>query len=600
MRQDAGKRRTPPRRVTVKQSTADRVMARSRLRVLCVGLFFVLCFGSIGVRLVEIVHQRSPVPRLVTASAPGEETQVAVSAPENGPRRGDIVDRNGLLLATSLRTASLFIDPRELRQPDQAARQLETLLPGVNASQLHSRIKAAKSFVWVKRHLSPREQQAVNALGIPGLYFLPDERRVYPHGNLSAHVLGYVGVDGNGLAGVEKTLDARLLDPLRNRDPLALSLDLRMQHILHDTLRQGIEEFRAIGGMGVVMDVRSGEILAMASLPDFDPHQPARASDAARFNRVALGTYEMGSTFKSFTVALALDAGTVAMNGGYNATQPFKVASFTIDDTHPKRRWLSVPEIYAYSSNIGVARMALDVGAKRQREFLHKLGLMRPVEIELPERASPQVPAAWQDITAVTVSYGHGIAVTPLHVVRAIGALVNGGTLPKLTLLKGLPVREGERVLTEQTSQHMRRLMRMVVRHGTGSKADVPGYRVGGKTGTAEKVQAGGSYSQYAKLASFVATFPVDDPRYVVLVMVDEPRGTKATHGYATGGWIAAPLAGRIIERIGALEGIRPLMDAPGDDAERYWVSTEKKPVPPVAAAPAALPVKSYVQNAAY
>lgn len=330
------------------------------------------------------------------------------------------------------------------------------------------------------------------------------------------------------------------------------------------------------------MDIKSGEILSMVSLPDFDPHKPAKATDAQKFNRATLGAYEMGSTFKSFTMAMGLDYGVATMKSGYDATNPLKIATFTINDAHGKKRWLSVPEIYAYSSNIGTAKMALDVGTKRQKEFLGKMGMFKPIDIELPEKASPQFPEDWKEINTVTISYGHGISVTPLHLVRGIASLVGGGTLEKLTLLKdgNKNKAKGERVVSEQTSENVRRLMRLVVDHGTGGKADIAGYRVAGKTGTAEKVQAGGKYNPDAKIASFIATFPVDEPKYIVLVMIDEPKGNKSTYGFATGGMISAPVVGKIIARMGPMLGIKPRYDVPKDDAEKFWVSNEKDEKP--------------------
>jgi len=284
-------------------------------------------------------------------------------------------------------------------------------------------------------------------------------------------------------------------------------------------------------------------------------------------------------------MAMALENGVVNMKSGYDATNSFKVATFTIQDTHPKKRWLSVPEIYAFSSNIGTAKMALDVGRKRQKEFLEKLGMMQMVDVELSERSMPQYPTDWKEINSVTISYGHGISVTPLHLVRGIAAIAGNGTLPKLTLLRdgNKSKTKGEQIVSEATVKNMRRLMRLAVDRGTGSKADVPGYRVGGKTGTAEKVNAGGKYNEDAKLASFVATFPTDNPRYLVLIMIDEPKGDKSTYGYATGGWIAAPVAGNIISRMGPLYAIKPLYDVPEDDAEKFWVDHEKTKAPPAA-----------------
>jgi cell division protein FtsI (penicillin-binding protein 3) len=534
--------------------------------------------------MIEVAVIKNPKALTVTVFDPDNENegeQVELRGSEASLQRGDIVDRNGALVATSLTTASVFVNPKEMKNISDATRRLAQTLD-IDEKLLSKRLNGGKSFVWVKRNLTPKEQHQVNSLGIPGLYFRSEERRVYPYGNTLAHVLGYVGMDNKGLAGIERQFDSRLRESTLNREPIALSIDVRLQSMLRSEMSSAVEEYNAIGATGVILDIKSGEVLSMVSLPDFDPHKPAKGDDAAKFNRATLGTYEMGSTFKSFTMAMGLDYGVKTMKGGYDATNSFKIATFTISDTHGKKRWLSVPEIYAFSSNIGTAKMALDVGTKRQKAFLDKVGMFKQVDIELPEKASPQFPEDWKEINTVTISYGHGISVTPLHLVRGIATLINGGTQERLTLLKDGNKNkvEGVRVISEQTSKNIRRLMRLVVDHGTGEKADVAGYRVGGKTGTAEKVQSGGKYNPDAKMASFIATFPVDEPKYVVLVMIDEPKGDKSTYGFATGGWIAAPVVGRVVARMGPMLGIKPRYDVPEDDAEKFWVSNEKSEKP--------------------
>ncbi len=571
------------RKVIVQESSAVRLMDQGRVRLTMVGFMFVLCFSAIGGRLLDVAVLQPARGVTYTVSNPDDDAveQVQVSEEAAHHKRRDVVDRRGELLATSLRTASVFANPKEIRSPETVAAQLAPVL-AMDKNLLIKRLKGNKSFVWLKRNLTPREQAATNRLGIPGLYFLPEERRVYPYGQLVSHAVGYVGVDNKGLAGIEKQFDQQLRRSSQPEDPLALSLDIRVQAIVREELRAAMGRFRAIGAVGVVLEIETGELLSMVSLPDYDPHNPSRASDAQKFNRVTLGTYEMGSTFKTFTMAMGLEYGVVNMRGGYDATNPFKVATFTISDTHPKKRWLSVPEIFAYSSNIGSAKMALEVGGKRQQEFLDKLGMMKPVDIELPEKASPQVPAQWRDVNIVTISYGHGISVTPLHLARGIAAVVADGMLPKLTLLHSQrhENKRNDPVISEKTSRDVRRLMRLAVEHGTGAKADVPGYRVGGKTGTAEKINAGGRYTEDAKIASFVAVFPSDAPKYLVLVMIDEPKGTDATYGFATGGWIAAPVVGNVVSRMGMLYGMTPRFDVPEDDAEKYWTQRDEKTKP--------------------
>ncbi|MFM2129043.1 MAG: hypothetical protein RL477_589, partial [Pseudomonadota bacterium] len=495
---------------TAIEGMTKQALETGRTRILVAGALFSLAFIAIGLRLAD-----------VTIVKPAGEPRIASSkrAPAFTAGRADIVDRNGVLLATSLSTASLYANPRQVLDAREAAEKIARVLPGITAAEVMGKLASERSFVWVKRHLTPRQQYDVNALGIPGLYFQREERRVYPQGRLFAHALGFAGTDGAGLAGVEKTMD----DVLRsNAAPLRLSVDARVQHILHQEVQAAVTAFRADGASAMVMDARSGEIVALVSLPDFDPNLPNSVPQKAAFNRTTLGVYEMGSTFKIFTTAMALDAGASKLSTSYDASKPIRIARFVITDYHGKNRWLTVPEIFIYSSNIGSVKMALDVGTKRQKEYLGRLGLLAPAAIELPEVGSPLMPSPWREINTMTIAFGHGVAVTTVQLAQATAAVVNGGILPKATLLRPLKGEEraGTRVLHEQTSRDMRRLMRLVVTDGTGTKADAKGYFVGGKTGTAEKIGARG-YRAKALVSSFAGAFPIDDPRYVVIVIVD-------------------------------------------------------------------------------
>jgi cell division protein FtsI (penicillin-binding protein 3) len=530
----------------------DIALETGRTRLLISGTILILGFAVVGVRLVNIaLFQDAQEPR--AARAP--------HASELRMGRADIVDRNGEVLATTLETASLFANPRKILDADDAARLLVSALPDLREAEIAAKLKSNRGFVWLKRNLSPRQEWDIIKLGIPGVEFQSAETRVYPHGPLAAHILGYVDIDNNGLAGVEKSFDTALRS---NADPVALTLDVRLQHLLRVELMTAMSTHRAVGATGVVLDTRHGEVLAMASLPDFDPNAQGSASDNQRFNRATLGVYELGSTFKIFTTAMALDYGVVSMKDGYDATKPIRVSRFTIRDYHAKKRWLSVPEIFMYSSNIGAAKMARDVGGDAQREFLSQLGLLRPAAIELPEVGTPLAPNPWRPVNTMTIGFGHGLAVSPLQLAVGVSAVVNGGILNRPTLIRRPPTSNapnqpprGERVMSEETSQELRRLMRLVVAKGTGRKAAAPGYLVGGKTGTAEKSKRRG-YSRRSLISSFVGAFPMTDPRYVVLVVLDEPQGTKKTHGFATGGWVAAPVVSRIVERAAPLLGIGP------------------------------------------
>jgi cell division protein FtsI (penicillin-binding protein 3) len=519
---------------------------RSRL-VLCAGLF-TIAFAALSVRLVDVTVFNQPrEPQLDRADR-------AINLPLE---RADIVDRNGVLLATSLATASLYADPKEIRDAASAARQLVGVLPDLKQSEVLDKLRSGRRFVWIQRNLTPRQEYEVNRLGIPGLYFQREDRRVYPHGVLTAHVVGFTNVDNHGMAGIERHFDATLS---KGGAPLVLSLDLRVQHVVREELLAGMQEFRAIGAGAAVLDARTGEVLSLVSLPDFDANKAGEASDDARFNRMTLGVYEMGSIFKVFTAAMALETGASKLTSSYDATHPIHVARFTISDYHAKRRVLTVPEIFMYSSNIGAAKMALDVGGAMQHQFLARFGLLSPSKLEINELGIPEFPAQWRPINTMTIAFGHGVSVEPIQVAAATTAIVDGGILHDPTLLKRRAGEDaaGVRILSERTSDEMRRLMRLVVTGGTAKEGITPGYLVGGKTGTAEKASKRG-YLHHELLSSFVGAFPITAPKYVVLAFYDEPHGNAKTHGYATAGWTAVPVVNRIVHRIAPLLGVTPV-----------------------------------------
>ena len=439
-------------------------------------------------------------------------------------------------------------------------------MPKLNEAKAAERLaNAEKQFVYLARQLNPREQVAINNLGIPGVYFEQTERRRYPLGRTAAHVLGGVDVDGNGIAGVEKQFDERLR---KDNTQLKLSLDVKVQAVVRDELSKALEDFNAIGGCGIVMDVRTGEVLAMVSLPDYDANLVRAATDAERFNRAVTGVYEPGSTFKLQTASMALDSGIAHLWDIYDAGHPIHVGRFTITDFEGKKRPLVLPEVLAYSSNLGAAHIAQSVGAERQRNWLRNMGMFERIGIELPEAARPLVPAAsnWKEIATMTIGFGHGIAVSPLHVVRGTAAIANGGVVLRPTILAADEGSRpgGMRVMQQETSDVMRRLMRLVVTDGFGKSAEVAGYYPGGKTGTAEKVAGRGGYKKHTNVAAFMSVFPMQAPRFAVYMMLDEPKANASTHGYATAGWVAAPAAGRVIGRIGPMLGLLPdTEDAP-------------------------------------
>jgi len=522
---------------------------RARLRLLSV--VFLLAFASVGMRLVDLERRYGGEER---AAGSGLEEQRGPT----GAWRRDLRDRNGRLVATSVPGLALAVDPSRLPDRRQAARALARVLSGVEEAELRKRFRAGKRFAWVKRRLSPAEQRAVQELGLPGLLFLPAARRVYPQRSLLAHLLGGVDVDGRGLAGVEFALDRTLTDP-RSEEALRLAVDVRVQQLLREELLAAYRRFRAKGACGLVLDVRSGELLALASLPDFDPNRFAEATPEQRRNRCTGSVYELGSLFKVITAAAALGSGRVDLADRFDATQPLRIGRNRIDDDHAKRRWLSVPEILAFSSNIGIVQMSFAAGAEVQRRYLERLGLRDPLRVELAAREQPLWPREWKDIVLATVAFGHGIAVTPLHFARAVAALVGDGRLRRATLVKGGGGVLRDLELPPQLIRDLRFLLWLTVERGTGQRARVPGYLVGGKTGTADKPLPGGrGYRSGEVVSSFVGLFPIEDPRYLVLVLLDEPQGTEATFGFRYGGWTAAPAVGRVIARAGPLLGVPP------------------------------------------
>jgi cell division protein FtsI (penicillin-binding protein 3) len=542
----------PPRRrdeVVQLEGTAKRAIETGRTRLVVAGALFAVAYLVIAIRLVTVtLLSDGAEPRLA------ERPAAAIQA-----GRGEILDRNGVVLATNLTTKSLYANPQQIIDVDEAVARLTKLFPDISAETLRAKFASGRSFEWIKRNLTPRQQADVNRLGVPGLYFQAAERRVYPQGALTAHVIGFTDIDNRGLAGIEQSFDDVLREGHRQ---VALSLDIRVQNIVHEEVARAMADFTAIGGAGMVLDIDTGEILAMVSLPDFDPNSVGMAPDEARFNRNTLGVYEMGSTFKIFNTAMALDAGVVSLADGFDTRKPIQISGHMIRDFHPESRWLSVSEIFKFSSNIGSARMADQAGTELQKEYMGRFGMLKPVKLELPELAQPIYPGPWKRINTMTIAFGHGIAVTPLHLLNGVAAAVNGGVYRPMTVMKraGGETAPGRRIISEDTSEKMRELLRLVVESGTGKSANVAGYLVGGKTGTAEK-QKGRYYTANARLASFVAAFPMNAPRYAILIMIDEPKPNAKSYGYATGGWVAAPAVGRVVQRMAPLLGIEPIAD---------------------------------------
>ncbi|WP_417491214.1 peptidoglycan D,D-transpeptidase FtsI family protein [Maricaulis sp.] len=524
------------------ESTEIRALDAARGRLKIVGLALALSFGVLGMRAIELAVTS---PAHATATRPVRAEMV----------RGDLFDRTGQVLATTLQTHSLFADPSLVWDAAETAEALATVLPDIDVEAVTRDLSSHRRFVWIRRNLTPRQRQAVFSLGLPGLDFRLEPRRVYPRGRLASHIVGYTDRDLHGLAGAERSFDAALSSS--DGRPVALSIDMGVQFHLDEVLRTTMDEFNALAASGIVMNVRTGEIVGMVSLPDYDPNRPNDASGNERLNRSAQSVYEMGSTFKAFTVAMALEGGTATLESGYDATQPLQIGGHTIHDYHGERRWLTMSEIFIHSSNIGSSRIALEVGAEGQREFLGRMRLLERAPIELAESADPLLPRNWGPTETATISYGHGLAVSPIATIAAFAAIANDGVYvpPTLQPVAADETIVGERVMESQAAHDVLALMRENVTDGTGGRAEAPGYLVAGKTGTAEKPSRGG-YDRNRLISSFSAVFPYNDPQYAILVLLDEPQGNESTHGYSTGGWTAAPAVGQIVSRIAPILGV--------------------------------------------
>lgn len=539
--------------------------AKARARVGLVILVFGLVYAVIAGRLV-----------MFAAFPDGRGGHRTVSQDAIATARPDIVDRNGEILATDVKAPSLFGEPRRIIDKDEAVELLTATLPDLETAEVRQRLGTHKGFVWLKREITPSQQKEIHNLGIPGIGFLRENKRVYPSGREVAHLIGLVNIDNQGIAGMEKWLDTNGLADLhragfatdRLQKPVQLSVDLRVEHALRDELLKAKEHFHAKAASGLVSNVKTGEIVAMVSLPDFDPNNPKEAHDPDRINRLTTGVYEMGSTFKAFTLAMALDTGKYDLNSMWDARAPLRYGRFKIHDDEPKGRFLNMKEVFTFSSNIGAARIALAQGVEAHKAFLRKMGQLDRLRTELPESAAPILPRKWGELNTVTIAFGHGIAVAPLQAVMGIDALVNGGYLIPPTFLKRSEadaMKLAKRVIKPETSVKMRYLLRLNAEIGTARKANVKGYYVGGKTGTAEKV-INGRYAKKKVLTAFTAIFPADAPKYQLLVMLDEPQALKETFGFITSGWNAVPTGGKVIARIAPLLGIEPRFDLPPSD----------------------------------
>ena len=536
----------------------------ARNRIIFIIVLFTIGFLMLAVKLISIgifqAHSSSYYP---TVNSNGSLLMA----------RADIVDRNGVVLATNLKAPSLAVSKRNLKSPPkEIATKIAAIFPEITYDDVIKILRNKANHSWIKRKLTPKQLYAIKQIGDPGLEISDAEKRIYPHGRLLAHVLGALNIDNKPLSGIEAYFDGELSDPAKSEEPITLSIDIRLQHILNQELSLYKEKFLALGAAGIILDVTTGEILALSSIPDFDPNDGKGPLSKVELNRILQGSYELGSGFKTFTIASGLDNNVIRQVDSYDATYPLRVGGFTIRDDHPKKRWLSVQEIFVYSSNIGTIKIAQDIGIEIQKEFFEKLGLFSKTKIEVFEKTSPQLPKQWGPTELATTAYGHGIAVTPLHLASGVAAMVNGGRLIPATLIrkdivpaallnfvssKVKPDNTSRQVISSKTSEIMRKLLHFAVEEGTGKKAKVEGYEIGGKTGTAIKpFENKRGYDDKAVISSFISIFPINDPKYLIFAMLDEPQGIEETFNLISAGMTAAPLVGNIISRVGPLMGI--------------------------------------------
>ncbi|WP_448951711.1 peptidoglycan D,D-transpeptidase FtsI family protein [Labrys neptuniae] len=551
--------KAPRRRMTKLEKSAGRIV------LIVVG--FVCIYVAIMARLAQF------------GTTPDEQYDARRSAADQlAAARPDILDRNGRILATDVQVPSLYAEPKKIIDVDEATELLSAQMPDLDARELRTKLSSGKGFIWLKREITPEQRDRIYALGLPGVGFINENKRIYPNGPTVSHVLGAVNIDNQGIAGLEKYIDKkRSLSELQalgyasNSDsmkPVQTSIDLRAQAVMRDELVAGMEHFKAKAAGGVILDVTTGEVVSLVSLPDFNPNNPADALDPNRIDRITVGTYEMGSTFKALTLAMAIESGKFTTNSMLDARAgAITIGRWTIHDYHAQHRMLSLPEVFTYSSNIGVIRMMLGLGVPAHQAFLRQMGQLDRLVTELPENAAPIVPRRWGVLNSATIAFGQGINVAPLQAIMAVGAMMNGGHLMTPTFIKRTQEEAlalSKPVLKQHTSDVMRYVMRLNATNGSAKKVDVFGYQVGGKTGTADKLVNGHYVKKGLNFTTFMAVFPFDKPRYLVTVLYDEPKGLPETYGYSTAAWNAGVTCGKLVERIGPLLGVKPrFMEVP-------------------------------------
>tara|TARA_R110002095_G_scaffold120895_1_gene105236 strand:- start:491 stop:2206 length:1716 start_codon:yes stop_codon:yes gene_type:complete len=524
-------------------------MARNRLVIS--GILFVFILLGVGGRLLFMGLSHDIAEPLFVHDAVRSQFHQG---------RSDIVDRNGIVLATTVTTSSLYANAQKVLDAEVAAKMLAKSLPGYSHKKLLEKLTSNRRFIWLARHLTPKQRDRIMHLGIPGVGFRKDSKRLYPHGSLVSHVVGLTNIDNIGIAGLEKSNEQFLLTEGKKRE---LSLDVRVQHAIVDELKKGMKEFNATGAAAIVMDLQTSEVLGMVSLPDFNPNKNVQSDSNGYFNRATVGMYEMGSTFKILNTAMALNSGAVTLATKYDTSESIKIGRFSISDYRANHGVINVAQIFVHSSNKGSVKMALDVGTEGQQEFMRKVGCLTRCNIEIPERGQPLVPRHWREANTMTISYGYGLAVSPLHLLNSVASVVGDGCRKEATLIKlkeGEALRPCDRVVKPSIAHKMRQLLRLVVVQGTSKKANVPGYFVAAKTGTRNMLEANGAYNKDRVSTTFVGIIgeSVEKPRYIVVALLEDPKGLKKTFGFTAAGWNVAPIGGRILGRVAPILGLQP------------------------------------------
>ena len=520
-----------------------------KIKLLMVGCLFLFSFVTIGYRTISLAGINKSSPEYVSFKT--TKQNVIKNLP-----RGNIYDRNNNLLATTIATSSLNINPQEILNKRETIKKLVTIFPDLEEITLKNKLNSNKKFVNLLREISPREHIALLNEGIEGLKIRTKHKRVYPKNNLAAHILGSTDIDGVGIAGIEKSLDSEL----KSGKNINISIHSGIQHITEKILLEQIRKFEAEGGAGIVMNSKNGEIYALTSLPDYNVNNYNKTSNDLLFNKATKGIYELGSTLKLITAAIALDSGSVKENEVFDVSRPLRISSRTIRDFHPLNYSINIPEVIVHSSNIGSAKIAEKFGSAIQLKYLRKLGFMEKLDLQIPEVGKPQVLMDRKLLSTMTISYGHGIAITPMHLASSTATLVNDGIKVNPTLLISKKERENTQVFTKNTSNKIKSIMRLVVKskHGTAKKAEANGYLVGGKTGTAEKLSKNGGYLKKQNIVAFTSAFPINKPQYVITLMIDNPKGQKSSFGYRTAGWVVAPIIKKIVTRIAPILNVKP------------------------------------------